>query len=791
MEDTKTVEKLKALGGRLEKSIDAWLGGYVKGREDEPLKIRALLTSAGRGLMTAATAFLFSRGSSVGGTQPFGLALLCATGSGGLFALGGLLFSFLMGGEGIYAVSSVLCWLLRFLVGRFLIGKGEALYREPLPLRLAVGAAGGFTVGLYRIVEGGFARSRLWEAFFLIAAVPCAGWLFHGAFPEGEVAAGRRKAGRMALLYASVLGLGGASILGFSLNKAAALFLTVAMASAGGVGAGCLGGAIGGLACGASYSPLFALCGLAAGATKKKGTVSSLMAAVGAGSAFAICAEGFSAFFVTLPALLWGGALYLPAHRLGLLRRLPFGTGEAVLTEDGAVSAALSLRREEDSRQRLSALSEAMASLAGVFYALSNRLSTPGTYELRELCEGCFRRYCASCRRNGICWGKDYDRTADILNKLAKAVASHGTADAAYVPDDFVRLCPHASKALSEVNLAHARLLEQAARQNKTEVFAMDYEALATLLAQASEENAAAYQRDEELTQRARKAADGMGLVRNHLAVYGTRRKYLVAGGISLSRVKLSAEEMKLAFGKACGCPFTVPEFRIEDRYVTMTATSAPVISCESARASQRKEEEEVNGDSAVVFENREGYFYTLISDGMGSGADAAITSRIACIFLEKLLSAGNRKNTVLTMLNHFIRQKNMECFATVDLLEVDLLTGEASFVKSGAAASYILRDGKLFKLESSSLPIGITREITAEEIRFSLLPDDLVVMISDGISQSFEDGAWLLELLSERIDPVAPLSLIARRILDEAKAKNSRSDDMTVSIVRVGEGKS
>lgn len=105
------------------------------------------------------------------------------------------------------------------------------------------------------------------------------------------------------------------------------------------------------------------------------------------------------------------------------------------------------------------------------------------------------------------------------------------------------------------------------------------------------------------------------------------------------------------------------------------------------------------------------------------------------------MLSSGNRKSIVLKMLNNFIRNKNLECFATVDLLEIDLLSGEAGFVKSGAAASYVIRGGKLFKIASDSLPIGITREITAEDIRFTLLPGDLVVMISDGVSQSFEDG--------------------------------------------------
>ena len=170
----------------------------------------------------------------------------------------------------------------------------------------------------------------------------------------------------------------------------------------------------------------------------------------------------------------------------------------------------------------------------------------------------------------------------------------------------------------------------------------------------------------------------------------------------------------------------------------------------------------------------------------MGSGPEASMTSKMTGIFLSKLLSSGNKKHTVLKMLNNFIRNKNLECFATVDLLEIDMLTGEASFIKSGAAASYIIRDGRLFKIASTSLPIGITREIASEEVGFKLEKDDLIVMVSDGASQSFEDGAWLLSMLSDEIDPKGSLTTVARSILERAKKKNERSDDMTVVAVRV-----
>ena len=168
----------------------------------------------------------------------------------------------------------------------------------------------------------------------------------------------------------------------------------------------------------------------------------------------------------------------------------------------------------------------------------------------------------------------------------------------------------------------------------------------------------------------------------------------------------------------------------------------------------------------------------------MGSGREAALTSRICGGFLERMLRAYNPKDLSIEMLSNLIRNKGSECFATIDLLEIDLLNGQASFVKGGAAPSYILRDGNLFRIVSNSMPIGITREINAEEIKFELREGDVIVMFSDGVAQSVEDGIWLVNLLNGQWEE--DMQKMAARILREARANNARGDDMTVGLVRV-----
>lgn len=786
MQSTETKEKILAAAGK-------YLGRYFTGKRSETDSgaVKRYLSQAALGVFDCGIAFLIASAKLKSGIMPFGSALLCASEKRVPFIFAGLALSAFVGGESAminivtYSAALVIRLLLCFLLG---LKRGQ-LFTEPEPFRLSAAAASGFIAGIYSVFGGGFTKASLVSALMLIALTPAATYLYGGLATRSDISGVRRDAGLLSAVFTAVLGLSAMSIAGFSPAFTASVFLTLCAAAAGGAFRGGVVGMVCGLACSASLSPALGIAGVIAGTLRHTGTVLPMLAFCGCGTAFSLVAQGFEALGSTIPQLLWGAALFAPAAKLGLVPKIyPLIALNGTGTSSGSMlgKAIAEGRRGVGDRERLCALSDAFSSLSSVFYTMSNRISTPGVYEVRTLCEKSFKKYCGRCSRAPVCWGREYDRTADIMNKLANAVAKHGCADSEYIPDDFFRRCPNAIAAMSELNLSHARMLEAAARENKTEVFALDYEAMAQLLENAASESSEEYECDRALTAKLRNTARDIGLYSVGAGVYGKRRKTVVAGGVDISESTLSSAQIRSALEESLGMKLTPPVFTADDGYVTMTCRSARTVCVETASSSLKKESEEMNGDSAVCFTNREDRFYSLISDGMGSGREAAMTSRVTCSFLEKMLSSGNRKSIVLKMLNNFIRNKNLECFATVDLLEIDLLSGEAGFVKSGAAASYVIRGGKLFKIASDSLPIGITREITAEDIRFTLLPGDLVVMISDGVSQSFEDGVWLAGMLSE-LDGDSPLDAVTAKILDAAKTNNRRSDDMTVTAVRIG----
>ena len=137
----------------------------------------------------------------------------------------------------------------------------------------------------------------------------------------------------------------------------------------------------------------------------------------------------------------------------------------------------------------------------------------------------------------------------------------------------------------------------------------------------------------------------------------------------------------------------------------------------------------------------------------MGSGEAASAASELCAAFLERMLSAGSHVEISVRMLNSFLCARGNgsddECSVTVDLMELDTACGHAVFAKNGAAPTYVIRDGTVYKLRSRSLPLGILHDSAPQFLRFRMHPGDVVVMVSDGVTLGNDECPWLLDLLS------------------------------------------
>ena len=89
-----------------------------------------------------------------------------------------------------------------------------------------------------------------------------------------------------------------------------------------------------------------------------------------------------------------------------------------------------------------------------------------------------------------------------------------------------------------------------------------------------------------------------------------------------------------------------------------------------------------------------------------------------------------------------------------------------------------------IFRIRSRTAPLGLMKEPDIEKIRTEILPEDYVIMFSDGATQDMDDSPVLPEILAK--EPKRNLSEYARAILSALPKSKGRCDDTTVSVVKI-----
>ena len=185
------------------------------------------------------------------------------------------------------------------------------------------------------------------------------------------------------------------------------------------------------------------------------------------------------------------------------------------------------------------------------------------------------------------------------------------------------------------------------------------------------------------------------------------------------------------------------------------------------------KESKESCGDRGVCFSAPNAIYYVLLCDGMGTGDDAARLSTHTVHLLKRLLQRGLAPMAALKLLNGSMLLRGSSSFSTVDLLQLDLHTGQAQLYKWGAAPSYRRDNDRIEIIGTGGLPPGVGVEFTPEQYNFSLRNGELLVMLSDGAYS--HDAQSAVE---------AYRNVSARELAALLIAQTQADDDMTAIVV-------
>ncbi|MBQ7921258.1 MAG: SpoIIE family protein phosphatase [Clostridia bacterium] len=768
-----------------------------------------------------------SGGESFLGTYPFGLSAAAAvSGFTGMAAvsLGAVLGSLRAGG--FLSVTTLLLFCVRCGLSLFLVSEKGAvlgrafhrireengtfppgallnwaeqhLCRESIMIRMSLAALASLAAGAWAVVDGGYVYYDLVGAILAVMLSPVITYGFYAAHDRYMRYSPFREAGILLLAAVFTYSLSGIGIPFLELNAGQAAGFAAAVLS--GCSLGVAKGGLMGLACGILlepiYAPAYALVGIACGAGSAYSRPLGCAVATAAGAAWGIYTGGYDGLRALAPEFLLMSAILMPLLYYDKLRIPAEWLGQMPDTRrlESATLAETVLKQRE---KQLSEMADSMQALSHVLDGVAEKLSKPGLREMRDVCEGCFAPYCSGCGKLEVCQEKEYAEFSGMIGEMASHLVRDSGIPAAAIPPKIASRCASIGRILDDVNTTAARYIGEKRTGDKLRTAADDYYLMGALLAESAMLEAEEGTQDKELTDRLSKLLRYHDFHAGSVAVYGGRHKRIFVHDIDLSETRMGGEEIRHLFGEMAGIPLSTPEFSLDGPVLSMRMHSMPLCACEYGQANRAASalteeavlpEDKPSGDTVCAFET-EGKLYMLISDGMGSGRMAATTSGITALFLERMLSAGAGLEVALRMLNNIIRAGTGECSTTVDLCEVDMVTGEARFVKSGAAPSFVIRGESLFRLQSKTVPIGILRALDAEMIRFTIMPGDTIVMVSDGIARSFEECTWLLDLLSADEDVrTAHPAAAAEKILTTA-ASHGATDDITAGIIRVTAG--
>lgn len=191
------------------------------------------------------------------------------------------------------------------------------------------------------------------------------------------------------------------------------------------------------------------------------------------------------------------------------------------------------------------------------------------------------------------------------------------------------------------------------------------------------------------------------------------------------------------------------------------------------------------SGDSHTLIWLGNDRYLLALCDGMGSGEKAERMSALTIGLIENFYKAGFDDEYIISNVNKLLAINNREEFATLDLCVVDLNRELFNFIKIGAPYSVVKREFEVEKVENGTLPLGILKQVTPATSSYGVSAKDMIVMITDGISDAFGDYDSLATFVNQ-IASSNPQT-VSQTILDEAILRNGNTakDDMTVLVAR------
>jgi len=395
-------------------------------------------------------------------------------------------------------------------------------------------------------------------------------------------------------------------------------------------------------------------------------------------------------------------------------------------------------------------------------------------------------RICSDCLRFGDCWQKNFNDTYKYMFTILNATEKDGVCNLENAPIVFTQKCIQPDLFLNEFNHVYEMhkldILQKGMRFGERKLVSNQYIEISKVISELSEEIEGNFFFDEQkeklMLSECSKAAiylKDLNVVRDSEGYYEMYFSLCQESDFD-SICEIASEVLGMKMKSAKCKNKAINKLICDDIY-----------DIDIGFFQKEKDSEPVCGDTIVHFKTDKGKYYVILCDGMGSGCDASRESRMTADLLSGFLKAGFSKNIAINLINSTLALKmDREGFSTIDLCEIDLRSAKTEFIKIGGAQSYIKTQNNIETVITKGIPAGIMESINTDNITRQLSDNDMIVMVSDGVSEAgygVMRGEWVKGLMkSEGLENKE----LAKSIVTNARKKiyPRTPDDMSAVVI-------
>ena len=534
------------------------------------------------------------------------------------------------------------------------------------------------------------------------------------------------------------------------------------------------------------------LSGLISGVFKDLGRIGSILGFVLGNSIISFYINGYLTSFIDIREIIISSVLfyflygYIENNFVGNL----FGLRD--------VEKSYSDRIKDITSYKLKEISDVFSELSSTFEKVYENKKLIGNSDIAGFVDGVVNKVCKNCSMRKFCWQDDFYTTYYSMFSIVNMIELNGFIEEKKLPDQFKKNCMRTEDIVYNLNYMFDMYKVSYIWREKIfetkELISEQFSDLSDIIEELIEDINKNIEFDKDLEKVIYTDLRNEGIDVSEVLVIENGENFEI--NLELDRYsnkKSCLDDAISIVSKSVGMPLK-EEFQSYNSYeskdrIKYTLIEANKYAAFTETSTNKQPLNYISGDSFTFGENKNMYFAAL-GDGMGVGSDANLESTIAITLLEKFLEAGFDKELALRTINSVLVLKSTdEMFTTLDIATIDLCTGKLQAVKTGAAPTFIKKEDGIEVINSTSLPVGMLKDVDFQVYETYLDDGDIIVMMSDGVLDANIDAIdkekWMADVI-QNIDSVNPKN-IANLIMKEANmaCNNKIKDDMTILVTK------